>query len=177
VPACDSGASAFPGGRWSPGDGARGIDRYASGGSQCSRSCWPRSRLPGSRGLLFVRDRSNWASTTGLAVTVFMPVDARQLPEFFVVLFALAAAGHRVVARPRSSARSSPSLLLVLGLYRCRGAPRPDWVMLFIPRLPNDTATLRCILFIIILVALRDGVADPASHHIKTISISGCGRD
>ena len=46
--------------------------------------------------------------------------------------------------------------------------------MRFSPRLPNDTATLLLITsFIIVLVGLANSAHDPASHHIKTISIVG----
>ncbi len=96
------------------------------------------------------------------------------LPEFFVVIFALDA-GHLIVAQTAILGSILANALLVLGLVVVAGARQSrDGVMRFSPRLPNDTATLLLIsVFIIILVALATGSHDPASHHIKTISIVG----
>jgi Ca2+:H+ antiporter len=110
----------------------------------------------------------------GPAVTGFMQSTLGNLPEFFVVLFALNA-GQLVVAQTAIIGSILANALLVLGLVIVAGARRAgDGVMRFSPRLPNDTATLLLIsVFIIILVALATGSHDPASHHIKTISIVG----
>ena len=63
----------------------------------------------------------------------------------------------------------------MLGLVIIAGARRErDGLMRFSPRLPNDTATLLLVAsFIIVLIGLAVGAHDPASHHIKTISIVG----
>jgi Ca2+:H+ antiporter len=110
----------------------------------------------------------------GPAVTGFMHSSLGNLPEFFVVLFALNA-GQKVVAETAILGSILVNALLVLGLVIIVGAQREsDGVMRFGKRLPNDTATLLLVAsFIIVLVGLADGSRDPASHHIETISIIG----
>jgi Ca2+:H+ antiporter len=63
----------------------------------------------------------------------------------------------------------------VLGLVIVVGARRaPDGVMRFSRRLPSDTATLlQATVFIIVLLGLSLGSHDPASHHVKEISVVG----
>jgi Ca2+:H+ antiporter len=108
----------------------------------------------------------------GTATTGLLQSTLGNLPEFFVVLFALDA-GQRVVAQTAILGSILVNALLVLGLVIIAGARRePDGVMRFNPRLPNDTATLLLISsFIIVLVGLAGSTHDVASHHIKTISI------
>lgn len=108
----------------------------------------------------------------GTAATGLLQATLGNLPEFFVVLFALNA-GQLVVAQTAILGSILVNALLVLGLVIVAGAWRaPDHVMRFAPRLPNDTATLLMITsFIVLLVGLADSAHDPASHHIKTISI------
>jgi Ca2+:H+ antiporter len=108
----------------------------------------------------------------GPAVTGLMQSTLGNLPEFFVVVFALNA-GERVVAQTAILGSILVNALLVLGLVLIAGSRRePDRIMRFSPRLPNDTATLLLIAsFIIVLVGLADSSNDSASHHIKTISI------
>jgi Ca2+:H+ antiporter len=110
----------------------------------------------------------------GPAVTGFMHSSLGNLPEFFVVLFALNA-GERVVAETAILGSILVNALLVLGLVIIVGAQRQkDGVMRFGKRLPNDTATLLLVAsFIIVLVGLADSSRDSASHHIETISIIG----
>jgi Ca2+:H+ antiporter len=110
----------------------------------------------------------------GPAVTGFMHSSLGNLPEFFVVLFALNA-GERVVAETAILGSILVNALLVLGLVIIVGAQRQtDGVMRFGKRLPNDTATLLLVAsFIIVLVGLADSSRDPASHHLETISIIG----
>jgi Ca2+:H+ antiporter len=110
----------------------------------------------------------------GPAVTGFMQSTLGNLPEFFVVLFALDA-GQLVVAQTAILGSILANALLVLGLVIVAGANRSrDGLMRFSPRLPNDTATLLLLAsFIIVLVALASALHDPASHHTKTISIVG----
>jgi Ca2+:H+ antiporter len=107
-------------------------------------------------------------------VTGFMHSTFGNLPEFFVVLFALNA-GERVVAETAILGSILVNALFVLGLVLVAGAVRaPDGVMRFGARLPNDTATLLLVsTFIIVLIGLTDAAHDPASHHAKTISIVG----
>jgi Ca2+:H+ antiporter len=106
------------------------------------------------------------------AITGFMHATLGNLPEFFVVLFALNA-GQRVVAETAILGSILVNALLVLGLVIIAGARRTeDGLMRFNPRLPNDTATLLLSAsFIIVLVGLANSAHDAASHHIRTISI------
>jgi Ca2+:H+ antiporter len=110
----------------------------------------------------------------GPPVTGLMQATLGNLPEFFVVIFALNA-GQLIVAETAILGSILVNALLVLGLVIVAGALRErDGVMRFSPRLPNDTATLLLIsAFIIVLIALADSSHDPASHHGKTISIVG----
>src|SRR5437764_1496477 len=111
---------------------------------------------------------------TGPAITGFLQSTVGNLPEFFVVIFALNA-GQLVVAQTAILGSILSNALLVLGLVIVAGANRErDGVMRFSARLPNDTATLLLIsTFIIILIGLAHGAGDPASRHSKTISIVG----
>ena len=108
----------------------------------------------------------------GPSVTGLMHSTLGNLPEFFVVIFALNA-GEKIVAETAILGSILVNALLVLGLVIIAGARRAsDGVMRFSPRLPNDTATLLLISsFIIVLVGLANSAHDSASHHIKTISI------
>jgi Ca2+:H+ antiporter len=108
----------------------------------------------------------------GTAATGMMQSTLGNLPEFFVVIFALNA-GDRIVAETAILGSILVNALLVLGLVIIVGAQRSkDGIMRFSARLPNDTATmLLTASFIILLVALANGANDSASHHIKTISI------
>jgi Ca2+:H+ antiporter len=108
----------------------------------------------------------------GTAATGMMQSTLGNLPEFFVVIFALNA-GDKIVAETAILGSILVNALLVLGLVIIVGALRSeDRVMRFSARLPNDTATmLMTASFIILLVALAHGANDSASHHIKTISI------
>jgi Ca2+:H+ antiporter len=108
----------------------------------------------------------------GTAATGMMQSTLGNLPEFFVVIFALNA-GEKVVAETAILGSILVNALLVLGLVIIVGARRSeDNIMRFSARLPNDTATMLLIAsFIILLVALANGANDSASHHITTISI------
>ncbi len=112
----------------------------------------------------------------GPAATGVLQSTVGNLPEFFVVIFALGA-GQLVVAQTAIVGSILVNALLVLGLVIVAGARRAeDGVMRFSPRLPNDTATLLLVsTFIIVLIGLVDSAHDPASHHTKTISIVGAG--
>jgi Ca2+:H+ antiporter len=110
----------------------------------------------------------------GPAITGVMQSTLGNLPEFFVVIFALNA-GQLIVAETAILGSILVNALLVLGLVLIVGARRErDGVMRFSPRLPNDTATLLLVAtFIIVLIGLANAAHDAASHHIKTISIVG----
>ena len=78
----------------------------------------------------------------GAAATGVLQSTLGNLPELFIVLFALAA-GETVVAQTSVLGSLFANGLLVLGLAIVAGARRsPDGIMSFSPRLPNDTAIL-----------------------------------
>ena len=110
----------------------------------------------------------------GPAATGVLQSTLGNLPEFFVVLFALHA-GQVVVAKTSILGSILANALLVLGLAIVVGArAAKDGVMRFSTKLPNDTATLLLLaVFIIILVGLSLGSSDPASHHVQGISTVG----
>ena len=112
----------------------------------------------------------------GPAVTGVMQASLANLPEFFVVIFALQA-GHTVIAQTAILGSILVNALLVLGLVILAGARRADdGVMRFNPRLPNDTATLLLVAsFIIVLIGLTHSSGDSASTHSEAISIIGAG--
>ncbi len=110
----------------------------------------------------------------GPAVTGMLQSTLGNLPELFVVIFALQK-GELVVAQTAIVGSILANALLVLGLVIVVGARRaPDGVMRFSRRLPRDTATLlQVTVFIIVLLGLSLGSHDPASHHVKAISVVG----
>jgi Ca2+:H+ antiporter len=110
----------------------------------------------------------------GPGVTGMMQSTLGNLPELFVVIFALQK-GELVVAQTAIVGSVLANALLVLGLVIVVGARRaPDGLMRFSRRLPRDTATLlQVTVFIIVLLGLSFASHDPASHHVKAISIVG----
>lgn len=110
----------------------------------------------------------------GARATGILQATVANLPEFFVVLFALRA-GQLVVAQTAILGSILVNALLVLGLVIVAGATRErDGLMRFSPRLPNDTTTLLLSsTLIIVVIALTVSSHDPASHHARTISIVG----
>ena len=110
----------------------------------------------------------------GPAVTGVLQSTLGNLPELFVVLFALSA-GEIVVAQTSILGSLFANALLVLGMTLVVGARRaPDGVMRFGSRLPNDTATLLLLaVFIIVILGVSDQIGDRASRHAEAISIVG----
>jgi Ca2+:H+ antiporter len=110
----------------------------------------------------------------GPAVTGALQSTLGNLPELFIVLFALSA-GELVVARTSIMGSLFANGLLVLGLAIVAGArAAPDGVMRFRTRLPQDTATLLLLaIAIIVLLGLSNQVGDRASRHEVTISAVG----
>jgi Ca2+:H+ antiporter len=109
----------------------------------------------------------------GPAVTGVMQSTLGNLPEFFIVMFALGS-GQVVVAETSILGSILVNALLVLGIVVVVGARRSGGIMKFSARLPNDTATLLLSAsFIILLVALSVSASDRASHHITAISVVG----
>jgi Ca2+:H+ antiporter len=107
----------------------------------------------------------------GPAVTGLMQSTLGNLPELFVVIFALHR-GEVVVAQTSIIGSVFANALLVLGLVIVVGArASADGVMRFRRRLPNDTATLLLATsFIIVVVGLSLASHDPASRHVLGVS-------
>jgi Ca2+:H+ antiporter len=105
------------------------------------------------------------------AVTGVLQSTLGNLPELFVVIFALRA-GEVVVAQTSIVGSLLANALLVLGLVIVVGArSAQDGVMRFGTRLPNDTATLLLVAtFIIVLVGVAHATHEPAARHEQTIS-------
>jgi Ca2+:H+ antiporter len=110
----------------------------------------------------------------GPGLTGLLQSTLGNLPELFVVLFALGA-GEIVVAQTSILGSLFANALLVLGLSIIAGSiSSRDGVMRFRSRLPNDTATLLLLAaFIIVLLGLSNTVGDRASSHAETISVAG----
>ena len=107
----------------------------------------------------------------GPAVTGVLQSTLGNLPEFFVVIFALSQ-GEVVVAQYSIIGSIFANALLVLGFVIVVGSrASDDGIMRFSPRLPNDTATLLLLSgFIIVLVGISAETHDKASDDIYTIS-------
>jgi Ca2+:H+ antiporter len=110
----------------------------------------------------------------GPAVTGLLQSTLGNLPEFFIVVFALHA-GEVVVAQTSIIGSIFANALLVLGLVILAGCRESkDGVMRFLLRLPKDNVTLMILAsFLIVLVGISVGTGDKASHHVKAISIVG----
>jgi Ca2+:H+ antiporter len=110
----------------------------------------------------------------GAAATGVLQSTLGNLPELFIVLFALNA-GETLVAQTSILGSLFANGLLVLGLAIVAGARvAPDGIMRFGRRLPNDTAVL-CLLasFLIVVLGVSDRLGDRASRH--TVAISAVG--
>jgi Ca2+:H+ antiporter len=150
-----------------------GITRYAGGVSQIVAFIAATLSLAGMAWVVsFATDQLG--RSFGPGVTGFLQSTLGNLPEFFVVIFALQAR-QRTVAETAILGSILVNALLVLGLVIVAGAARArDGVMRFSARLPIDTATLLLVsTFIIVLIGLANSARDPASHHTKAISIVG----
>ncbi len=110
----------------------------------------------------------------GAGLTGLMQSTLGNLPELFVVVFALQK-GELLVAQTAIVGSVFANALLVLGIVIVVGARRsPDGVMRFSHRLPRDTATLMLLAaFIIVLAGISYAAQDRASAHIEEISIIG----
>jgi Ca2+:H+ antiporter len=110
----------------------------------------------------------------GPAVTGVLQSTLGNLPEFFIVVFALSA-GEIVVARTSIIGSIFANALLVLGLVIVAGSSQSaDGVMRFAPRLAKDNATLMMLAsFLIVILGISAASGDKASHHVTAISIVG----
>jgi Ca2+:H+ antiporter len=150
-----------------------GVARYAHGVSQVLAFVVATLALAGLAWIVSLATEQI-GERFGPAVTGVLQSTIGNLPEFFVVIFALQA-HQKIVAETAILGSILVNALLVLGIVVIAGALRaPDGIMRFSPRLPNDTATLLLMSsFIIVLIGLADSSHDPASHHDQTISIVG----
>ncbi len=149
------------------------VTRYAHGASRIVAFVFATLALAGMAWVVALATEQV-GERLGPAATGLMQSTVGNLPEFFVVIFALQA-GQKVVAETAILGSILVNALLVLGLVIVAGSRREsDGIMRFNPRLPNDTATLLLVAsFIIVLIGLTHSAGDPASHHSKTISIIG----
>src|SRR3954467_3443952 len=109
----------------------------------------------------------------GPAITGFMQSTLGNLPEFFIVIFALSA-GETVVAKTSLIGSLFANALLVLGLVIVVGARAGGGVMRFNPRLPRDTTTLLLLaVFTIVIIGQAVQTDSKAAEHVETISIAG----
>jgi Ca2+:H+ antiporter len=110
----------------------------------------------------------------GPGVTGFLQATLGNLPELFVVLFALGA-GELVVAQTSLIGSILANALLVQGLVIVTGVlASDDDLMRFRTRLPQDAATLGLVtIFVITIVGLAIGSSTEAGHHIEGLSIVG----
>jgi len=110
----------------------------------------------------------------GPAITGVLQSTLGNLPELFIVLFALAA-GETVVAQTSLLGSLFANGLLVLGLAIVAGSQNTaDGVMRFSARLPNDTAVLLLLAsFLIVILGVSDQMGDRASRHEVAISAAG----
>ncbi len=107
-------------------------------------------------------------------VTGLLQSTLGNLPEFFIVVFALSA-GEVVVAQTSIVGSIFANALLVLGIVIVAGCRKSvDGVMRFHPRLPKDNAILMMLAsFVIVLLGISAASNDRASHHVQAISIVG----
>jgi Ca2+:H+ antiporter len=113
----------------------------------------------------------NVGGHVGPAATGLLQATLGNLPELFVVLFALHA-GQRVVAQSAIVGSLFATALLVLGLVLVVGSLRArDGIMHFHPKVARDTATLllACV-FIIVIVGLALSSGAVSRRHVTVIS-------
>jgi Ca2+:H+ antiporter len=110
----------------------------------------------------------------GAAVTGVLQSTLGNLPELFIVVFALRA-GETVVAQTSILGSIFANGLLVLGLAIVAGVrASEDGVMRFSARLPNDTAILMLLAsFLIVVLGVSDRIGDRSSRHEVGISVVG----
>jgi Ca2+:H+ antiporter len=109
----------------------------------------------------------------GPAITGFLQSTLGNLPEFFIVIFALSA-GEVVVAKTSLIGSLFANALLVLGIVIMVGARAGDGCMRFNPRLPRDTTTLLLLaVFTIVIIGQAVQEDSKAAHHVKEISVAG----
>jgi Ca2+:H+ antiporter len=108
------------------------------------------------------------------ALTGILQSTAGNMPEFFLVLFALRA-GQLVVAETSLLGSLFANALLVMGAVIVVGSRASrDGVMRFKARLPKDTSTLLLLaVYLIALLGLSTRAGDRAGQHPEVISVVG----
>jgi Ca2+:H+ antiporter len=150
-----------------------GILRYAGGVSEIVAFVATGLALAGQAWAVSICSEQI-GTTLGPAFTGLLQSTVGNLPEFFVVVFALQAR-DTTVATTAILGSILVNALFVLGIVLVAGATKaPKGLMKFDAHRPNDTATLLLVAsFIIVLLGLVTATGDAASHHTKTISIVG----
>ncbi|HWD64345.1 MAG TPA: hypothetical protein VG405_04165 [Solirubrobacteraceae bacterium] len=153
--------------------GFAGLTRYLSGVPQVLAFVVAALALAGQAWAVSVGTEQVGARY-GPGATGLLQSTVGNLPEFFVVLFALQA-GDTVVAQTAILGSILVNALLVLGLVLIAGSLKSgEGRMSFDATLPKDTTTLLLVAsFIIVLLGLVNSASDPARHHAETISIIG----
>jgi Ca2+:H+ antiporter len=111
----------------------------------------------------------------GPAATGVLQSTLGNLPELFIVIFALKA-GEIVVAQTSIIGSVLANALLVLGLAIAAGtwrARHADGVMRFHRRLPNDTATLLLLVVFMIVLLNTSTSFGRETEHVVAISVVG----
>ncbi len=110
----------------------------------------------------------------GPATTGFLQSTLGNLPEFFIVIFALSA-GQVTLAQTSIIGSIFANALFVLGLVIVAGcAVSGDGTMRFHHRLPRDTSTLLLVsLFIIVIIGLSVASGEKAADNVEAISAIG----
>src|SRR4051794_28466378 len=109
----------------------------------------------------------------GPAITGVLQSTLGNLPEFFIVIFALSA-GEVVVAQTSLIGSLFANALLVLGIVIIVGARAGNGCMRFNPRLPRDTTTLLLLaVFTIVIIGQAVASDSKAAKHVNEISIAG----
>jgi Ca2+:H+ antiporter len=110
----------------------------------------------------------------GPGLTGLTQASLGNLPEFFIVIFALSS-GELVVAQSSLVGSILANALLVQGFVIVTGAIQSDDdLMRFRTRLPNDSATLAMVaLSVIVLVGVAIASEGSVSHHVQGLSIVG----
>lgn len=111
----------------------------------------------------------------GVGATGVLQATLANLPELFVIVFALNA-GEIVVAQTAIVGSLLANALLLLGIVIVVGARRaPDRIMRFSNRLPRDTVTLLLVMLFAIVLGSPSLGLTPRSGHLSTISILSAG--
>ena len=106
----------------------------------------------------------------GTAATGLLQATLGNLPELFVVIFALRA-GERAVAQSAIVGSLFATAMLVLGLTLLVGAAAgPGGIMRFRPNVARDAATLLMVCAFIIVIVSFSVSSGVAAGHVKTIS-------